>query len=168
MKRLGIFGWWVPKLLHTALYYWFSLFLSFRSDLNVCLSVGSVLPVVLPSRCALRLHSKLQRLLHRTGWKQHGRGMSASPQRDHRRFRRGFSLPISRSESTRSCRWCGLNVSCLLFVFQLMDKECYKDIEKIKTIGSTYMAAVGLVPTTGSKVNLLLHPSTSNKAKNSI
>ena len=33
-----------------------------------------------------------------------------------------------------------------------MDKECYKDIEKIKTIGSTYMAAVGLVPTAGSKV----------------
>ncbi|KAK3516107.1 hypothetical protein QTP70_005387 [Hemibagrus guttatus] len=33
----------------------------------------------------------------------------------------------------------------------LLDKECYKDIEKIKTIGSTYMAAVGLVPTTGSK-----------------
>uniref|UniRef100_A0A7N5ZR36 adenylate cyclase n=1 Tax=Anabas testudineus TaxID=64144 RepID=A0A7N5ZR36_ANATE len=27
---------------------------------------------------------------------------------------------------------------------ELMDKECYKDIEKIKTIGSTYMAAVGL------------------------
>ncbi|XP_062849460.1 adenylate cyclase type 1b isoform X2 [Trichomycterus rosablanca] len=35
---------------------------------------------------------------------------------------------------------------------ELMDKECYKDIEKIKTIGSTYMAAVGLVPTTGSKI----------------
>ena len=35
---------------------------------------------------------------------------------------------------------------------QLMDKECYRDIEKIKTIGSTYMAAVGLVPTTGAKV----------------
>ncbi|XP_067086288.1 LOW QUALITY PROTEIN: adenylate cyclase type 1-like [Osmerus mordax] len=34
---------------------------------------------------------------------------------------------------------------------ELMDKECYKDIEKIKTIGSTYMAAVGLVPTAGSK-----------------
>lgn len=33
-----------------------------------------------------------------------------------------------------------------------MDKECYKDIEKIKTIGSTYMAAVGLVPTSGTKV----------------
>lgn len=33
-----------------------------------------------------------------------------------------------------------------------MDKECYKDIEKIKTIGSTYMAAVGLVPTVGKKV----------------
>lgn len=33
-----------------------------------------------------------------------------------------------------------------------MDKEYYKDIEKIKTIGSTYMAAVGLVPTSGSKV----------------
>ncbi|XP_003975351.2 adenylate cyclase type 1 isoform X1 [Takifugu rubripes] len=35
---------------------------------------------------------------------------------------------------------------------ELMDKECYKDIEKIKTIGSTYMAAVGLVPTIGTKV----------------
>ncbi|XP_054645620.1 adenylate cyclase type 1 isoform X1 [Dunckerocampus dactyliophorus] len=34
---------------------------------------------------------------------------------------------------------------------ELMDKECYRDIEKIKTIGSTYMAAVGLVPTTGSQ-----------------
>lgn len=36
--------------------------------------------------------------------------------------------------------------------FQLMDRECYRDIEKIKTIGSTYMAAVGLVPTTSSQV----------------
>ncbi|XP_075877593.1 adenylate cyclase type 1-like isoform X2 [Nelusetta ayraudi] len=34
---------------------------------------------------------------------------------------------------------------------ELMDKECYKDIEKIKTIGSTYMAAVGLVPTVGTE-----------------
>ncbi|XP_054622500.1 adenylate cyclase type 1-like isoform X3 [Dunckerocampus dactyliophorus] len=34
---------------------------------------------------------------------------------------------------------------------ELMDKECYRDIEKIKTIGSTYMAAVGLVPTIGMK-----------------
>lgn len=39
-----------------------------------------------------------------------------------------------------------------MHVLQLMDKECYKDIEKIKTIGSTYMAAVGLVPTIGTKV----------------
>lgn len=37
-----------------------------------------------------------------------------------------------------------------------MDKECYKDIEKIKTIGSTYMAAVGLVPTIGTKVEVFL------------
>lgn len=37
-----------------------------------------------------------------------------------------------------------------------MDKECYKDIEKIKTIGSTYMAAVGLVPTIGTKVTWLI------------
>ncbi|XP_063056474.1 adenylate cyclase type 1 [Engraulis encrasicolus] len=35
---------------------------------------------------------------------------------------------------------------------ELMDKECYRGIEKIKTIGSTYMAAVGLVPTTDSQV----------------
>ncbi|KAM6939386.1 adenylate cyclase type 1 isoform 2-T2 [Lycodopsis pacificus] len=34
---------------------------------------------------------------------------------------------------------------------ELMDKDCYREIEKIKTIGSTYMAAVGLVPTTASK-----------------
>ncbi|CAM9378859.1 unnamed protein product [Lampetra planeri] len=34
---------------------------------------------------------------------------------------------------------------------ELLDKECFKDIEKIKTIGSTYMAAVGLVPTSGTK-----------------
>lgn len=39
-----------------------------------------------------------------------------------------------------------------MYLLQLMDKECYKDIEKIKTIGSTYMAAVGLVPTIGTKV----------------
>lgn len=34
-----------------------------------------------------------------------------------------------------------------------MDKDFYKDLEKIKTIGSTYMAAVGLVPTAGTKVS---------------
>ncbi|XP_075442549.1 adenylate cyclase type 1 isoform X7 [Ascaphus truei] len=40
---------------------------------------------------------------------------------------------------------------------ELMDKECYRDIEKIKTIGSTYMGAVGLVPTTGTKKRKLYH-----------
>nr|XP_020771080.1 adenylate cyclase type 1 isoform X1 [Odocoileus virginianus texanus] len=34
---------------------------------------------------------------------------------------------------------------------ELMDKDFYKDLEKIKTIGSTYMAAVGLAPTAGTK-----------------
>lgn len=34
-----------------------------------------------------------------------------------------------------------------------MDKDFYKDLEKIKTIGSTYMAAVGLAPTAGAKVS---------------
>uniref|UniRef100_A0A8C0G7P2 Adenylate cyclase type 1 n=1 Tax=Chelonoidis abingdonii TaxID=106734 RepID=A0A8C0G7P2_CHEAB len=45
---------------------------------------------------------------------------------------------------------------------ELLDKECYKDIEKIKTIGSTYMAAVGLVPTTGTKAkkSIVSHLST--------
>ncbi|XP_026558103.1 adenylate cyclase type 1 [Pseudonaja textilis] len=45
---------------------------------------------------------------------------------------------------------------------ELMDKEYYKDIEKIKTIGSTYMAAVGLVPTTDSKAkkSIYFHLST--------
>ncbi|KAJ8272783.1 hypothetical protein GJAV_G00093380 [Gymnothorax javanicus] len=45
---------------------------------------------------------------------------------------------------------------------ELMDKECYRDIEKIKTIGSTYMAAVGLVPTVGTKAkkSIVTHLST--------
>ncbi|XP_061111870.1 adenylate cyclase type 1-like [Conger conger] len=45
---------------------------------------------------------------------------------------------------------------------ELMDKECYRDIEKIKTIGSTYMAAVGLVPTIGTKAkkSIVTHLST--------
>ncbi|XP_006832323.1 PREDICTED: adenylate cyclase type 1 [Chrysochloris asiatica] len=34
---------------------------------------------------------------------------------------------------------------------ELMEKDLYKDLEKIKTIGSTYMAAVGLVPTAEDK-----------------
>lgn len=36
---------------------------------------------------------------------------------------------------------------------KLMDKDFYKDLEKIKTIGSTYMAAVGLAPTTNVTVS---------------
>lgn len=55
-----------------------------------------------------------------------------------------------------------INIICCLLLCigvnlifpQLMDKECYKDIEKIKTIGSTYMAAVGLVPTIGTKASV--------------
>ncbi|KAG8510535.1 Adenylate cyclase type 1, partial [Galemys pyrenaicus] len=34
---------------------------------------------------------------------------------------------------------------------ELMEKDFYKDLEKIKTIGSTYMAAVGLAPTAGGQ-----------------
>ncbi|XP_019482111.1 PREDICTED: adenylate cyclase type 1 [Hipposideros armiger] len=36
---------------------------------------------------------------------------------------------------------------------ELMEKDFYKDLEKIKTIGSTYMAAVGLAPTAGATVS---------------
>lgn len=39
-----------------------------------------------------------------------------------------------------------------------MDKDFYKDLEKIKTIGSTYMAAVGLAPTAGAKVGASSEP----------
>ncbi|KAM7326050.1 hypothetical protein ACRRTK_014528 [Alexandromys fortis] len=39
----------------------------------------------------------------------------------------------------------------ILLVSALMDKDFYKDLEKIKTIGSTYMAAVGLAPTAGTR-----------------
>lgn len=41
-----------------------------------------------------------------------------------------------------------------MFQTKLMDKDFYKDLEKIKTIGSTYMAAVGLAPTAGTKVSV--------------
>uniref|UniRef100_A0A4W3HEP8 Adenylate cyclase type 1 n=1 Tax=Callorhinchus milii TaxID=7868 RepID=A0A4W3HEP8_CALMI len=47
---------------------------------------------------------------------------------------------------------------------ELMDKECYKDIEKIKTIGSTYMSAVGLVPTTGTKAKRSIYSHLSTLA----
>ncbi|XP_038159760.1 adenylate cyclase type 1-like isoform X2 [Cyprinodon tularosa] len=47
---------------------------------------------------------------------------------------------------------------------ELMDKECYKDIEKIKTIGSTYMAAVGLVPTIGTKAKKSIYDHLSTIA----
>ncbi|XP_048419017.2 adenylate cyclase type 1-like isoform X3 [Stegostoma tigrinum] len=47
---------------------------------------------------------------------------------------------------------------------ELMDKECYKDIEKIKTIGSTYMGAVGLVPTTGTKAKRSIYSHLSTLA----
>lgn len=36
-----------------------------------------------------------------------------------------------------------------------MDKDFYKDLEKIKTIGSTYMAAVGLTPAAGTRVSIV-------------
>lgn len=58
-------------------------------------------------------------------------------------------IQIFSSISILPAGWDSLFMNWML---QLMDKECYKDIEKIKTIGSTYMAAVGLVPTIGTKV----------------
>ncbi|XP_010082220.1 PREDICTED: adenylate cyclase type 1, partial [Pterocles gutturalis] len=47
---------------------------------------------------------------------------------------------------------------------ELMEKEYYKDIEKIKTIGSTYMAAVGLVPTSGTKAKKSIYSHLSTLA----
>lgn len=47
---------------------------------------GSVLPVLRSGGGAVCLHSQLQRLLHRAGWKQHGCGVSATAQRDHCRL----------------------------------------------------------------------------------
>lgn len=40
-----------------------------------------------------------------------------------------------------------------------MEKDFYKDLEKIKTIGSTYMAAVGLAPTAGAAVSAVRGPA---------
>ncbi|KAJ4937394.1 hypothetical protein JOQ06_001955 [Pogonophryne albipinna] len=47
---------------------------------------------------------------------------------------------------------------------ELMDKGCYKDIEKIKTIGSTYMAAVGLVPPVCDKEKISVYDHLSTIA----
>lgn len=38
------------------------------------------------------------------------------------------------------------NTIALFFFFQLIGEDRYRAIDKIKTIGSTYMAAVGLIP----------------------
>lgn len=62
-------------------------------------------------------------------------------------------LPGDEHEPLGGLRLC---VMACVHLLQLMDKECYKDIEKIKTIGSTYMAAVGLVPTIGTKVEVFM------------
>lgn len=47
---------------------------------------------------------------------------------------------------------CGMFTG-VVFPTKLMEKDFYKDLEKIKTIGSTYMAAVGLAPTAGPRVS---------------
>lgn len=46
-----------------------------------------------------------------------------------------------------------------------MEKDFYKDLEKIKTIGSTYMAAVGLVPVAGAKVGAVGGPCLGTGSK---
>ena len=39
------------------------------------------------------------------------------------------------------------------FIFQIIGEDCFKQIEKIKTIGSTYMAASGLTDETFDQEN---------------
>lgn len=39
-----------------------------------------------------------------------------------------------------------INLFCGLYNFQLLAQDQFSPIDKIKTIGSTYMAAVGLLP----------------------
>lgn len=34
----------------------------------------------------------------------------------------------------------------ILFLSQLLDQDRYKAIDKIKTVGASYMAAIGLIP----------------------
>ena len=53
-----------------------------------------------------------------------------------------------------TCLKCSVTFNSFVFQTKLMDKDFYKDLEKIKTIGSTYMAAVGLAPTAGTKVSV--------------
>ncbi|XP_016053785.1 PREDICTED: adenylate cyclase type 1 [Miniopterus natalensis] len=52
---------------------------------------------------------------------------------------------------TVTCLRRNVTFNSSVFPTKLMDKDFYKDLEKIKTIGSTYMAAVGLAPTAGAK-----------------
>ena len=53
-----------------------------------------------------------------------------------------------------TCLKCYVTFNSFVFQTKLMDKDFYKDLEKIKTIGSMYMAAVGLAPTAGTKVSV--------------
>lgn len=122
--------------------------------------LGSLLSVLRTSWCPVRLNPELQWFLHRAGWQQHGSGVPETTQWDHRRLWRGGTVTFSffffpPLEIGNRNRPLGDLLHCVfiwMYVLQLMDKGCYKDIEKIKTIGSTYMAAVGLVPTIGTKV----------------
>lgn len=82
---------------------------------------------------------------------------------------------LSWNQCTQLC-WCPRalaaalhGLTCVNLCMQLLSKPKFSGVEKIKTIGSTYMAATGLNASAGpeytSQVSLLLVPSTVNGIK---
>ena len=83
--------------------------------------------------------------------------MSALPQRSHIGFRRGMPVIITiKLNQFRN----DIVSSCFAKSQQLLDQNQFSEITKIKTIGSTYMAASGLNITDTMKVtNQLTNPT---------
>lgn len=55
---------------------------------------------------------------------------------------------------------CSVNAMCFVSAWQLLSKPKFSGVEKIKTIGSTYMAATGLNVTPGPECAQASHDVT--------
>lgn len=121
-------------------------------------SSGSVLQVIWLCVRDVRLGTGLQRVLHGV-WHQQGRsGVSEAPQRDHSRLwwgqrtastNKNCTCPSNRNKYTANP---GSHIHLFTHT-QLLSKPKFSGVEKIKTIGSTYMAAAGLSGTPGQENN---------------
>lgn len=138
------------------------------SDLALLLS-GSVSSVIRVGVCDVRLHPRFQRILYWI-WCEQGRtGVSQASQRDNCRLWWGKPLSVSQTKNNlckelgwlfQDCPkrtmlkspgsvWRSVTYDDPVLLLQLLSKPKFSGVEKIKTIGSTYMAATGLNMTLG-------------------